>query len=406
MTNTVLLGIRTFIFFICSSILLLFNNLKANDGEFYGGGGGILFPVFNDNVSVKKEVLKISHTKNWRKKRYESDREPLHIEVDYEIYNHGAEQELLIGFESMLGGEHNDVIPDIANFKVNINGLIVPYESKIINDPYALLNNDNGNRLDSIYSKDSSGQPNRYIKYFKALFKHGSNTIHHSYECGFTNTSVGPVYSFEYDLMPAMRWKNRQIDDFTLILDFGNLSHYLVSNMTKLNSNKWTFIGNGKVNTIIDSLYSDGEDSMNYTQYSNIYCKEGKVEYRCKNFKPINNLDIIFANPIESFFISVPNELSYSPDYDDESDDDESDNNRSLKEYFYSIKIDATLAKRIYRNLPFARRGYIFKDKLLSDFYKKHTSWYEPNPKYNGNIKDFTIGEKKIIKKSILLFKK
>ena len=52
MTNTVLLGIRTFIFFICSSILLLFNNLKANDGEFYGGGGGILFPVFNDNVSV------------------------------------------------------------------------------------------------------------------------------------------------------------------------------------------------------------------------------------------------------------------------------------------------------------------------------------------------------------------
>ena len=145
---------------------------------------------------------------------------------------------------------------------------------------------------------------------------------------------------------------------------------------------------------------------MNYTQYSNIYCKEGKVEYRCKNFKPINNLDIIFANPIESFFISVPNELSYSPDYDDESDDDESDNNRSLKEYFYSIKIDATLAKRIYRNLPFARRGYIFKDKLLSDFYKKHTSWYEPNPKYNGNIKDFTIGEKKIIKKSILLFKK
>ena len=399
MITTVLQGIRKFIFFICSSILLLFHNLIANDGDFNGGGGGILFPVFNDNISVRKEVLKISYSDKRKVLGYNSEDNPIHVDIDYEFFNHGQEQEIVIGFEAMLGGEEEDAIPEIANFVVLVNGKKVEHKSKLINDPYAVLNNEKANLIDSLFSKDTNYNPNRYIKYFKAKFKHGINKISHSYDCDYTSDAVGPLYSYSYDLMPAMRWKNRQIDDFTLILDFGDYSHFLIENVTLTDSNKWRFIGNGKVNTIIDTISSYGEDSTYYKQYSNIYCKDGKVEFRCKNFKPINNLSIIFANPINSFINVVPYELSFSPDYDDEYD-----NNLSLKEYFNSIKIDTTLAKRIYRNLPFARRGYIFKDKLLSDFYYKHTSWYEPNPRYNGNIKDFTKGERNIIRGKVLIF--
>lgn len=400
MIHIVLPGIQTFIFFICSSILLLFHNLKANDSDLNGGGGGILFPVFNDNISVRKEILKISYSDKRKVLGYDGEDNPIHVDIEYEFFNHGQEQDIIIGFEAMLGGEEQDDIPEIANFVVLVNGGKVNHKSKLINDPYAVLNNDKANWIDSLYSKDTNYTPNRYIKYFKAYFKHGINKISHSYDCDYTSDAVGPIYSYSYDLMPALRWKNRQIDDFTLILDFGDYSHFLIEYLTKSDGNKWTFTGNGKVNTIIDTISSYGEDSIYYTQYSNIYCKEGKVEFRCKDFKPINNLSIIFANPINSFINVVPYELSLSPDYDDEYD-----NNLLLKEYFNQIRIDTTLAKKIYRNLPFARRGYIFKDKLLSDFYKKHTSWYEPNPKYNGNVIDFSKMEKKIIQKNSLIFR-
>lgn len=396
MLITSISSIRTILYLVSIGLFCLVLNVRSNDSDFYGGGGGILFPVFNDNVSVKKEVLKISHTKKWREKRYESDDLPLHVEIDYEFYNHGGEQELLIGFESMLGGEHQDEIPNIANFKVIVNGLMVHHESKNINDPYSLLNNDNGNRLDSIYSKDSSGQPNRYIKYFKALFKHGLNTISHSYECGFTSVSVGPVYSYEYDLMPAMRWKNRQIDDFTLILDFGDLSHYLVSNMTKMDSNKWTFNGDGKVKVQKNTIYSEGDDSM---YYSVIYCKHGKVIFKSNNFKPISNLHILFANSMNSYMGDVPFELPFTPDYDDQYSD-----GYNLKEKFIESNLDTNVSKRIYRNLPFARRGYIFKDKVIQDYYKTNTLWYTPDPTYKGSTKDFSKYEKDIIKGNSKIF--
>lgn len=91
-----------FIFRIFISFTFCSFCVEGNDGEFYGGGGSSLFPIFNDNVSVRKEVLKISYTKNLTNNKYVSDNLPLHVEIDYEFYNHGNEQELLIGFEVML----------------------------------------------------------------------------------------------------------------------------------------------------------------------------------------------------------------------------------------------------------------------------------------------------------------
>jgi len=392
-----------FIFRIFISFTFCSFCVEGNDGEFYGGGGSSLFPIFNDNVSVRKEVLKISYTKNLTNNKYVSDNLPLHVEIDYEFYNHGDEQELLIGFESMLapteGG--NEVPPDIKDFRVMVNGMNVTYESRIIHDPYAIYNSEKSNKNDSIFSKDSNENedenPNRYIYYFKAVFKQGINRINHSYDCNYvssTNGSYANDLSYSYDLMPAMRWKNRQIDDFTLILDFGDLSHFQVYPLMDSDKDRWKFTGGGKINVEVDSNYSTDEDTNDRTTYLSLFCQQGRVEYKCKNFKPTNDLILFFRTPTPMRF----DMLSFSPEDDgyDES---------SLSEYFKSFNIDNKTARRIYRNLPFARRGYIFKDKLLTDFYKKHTSWYEPNAKYNGNIKNFTTKEKEIINGAIPFLK-
>ena len=90
--------------FICL-LFLVDLSLFGNDSDFYGGGGGVLFPVLNDQISVKREVLKITHRGN---KTWISDvrkENPITVEVDYLFFNHGKSTVLNIGFEAFLGGE-------------------------------------------------------------------------------------------------------------------------------------------------------------------------------------------------------------------------------------------------------------------------------------------------------------
>ena len=50
--------------------------------------------------------------------------------------------------------------------------------------------------------------------------------------------------------------------------------------------------------------------------------------------------------------------------------------------------------RRILKNLPFAYRGYIFKNKELQDYFES-TEWYLPNPEYNGDMEALSTEEKK-----------
>jgi hypothetical protein len=56
------------------------------------------------------------------------------------------------------------------------------------------------------------------------------------------------------------------------------------------------------------------------------------------------------------------------------------------------------LQRKILRNLPFARRGYIFQNQDLNAFYRD-LEWYIPNPNYEPNIEILTESEKKWIEK-------
>ena len=52
--------------------------------------------------------------------------------------------------------------------------------------------------------------------------------------------------------------------------------------------------------------------------------------------------------------------------------------------------------KRILRNLPYANRGYVFKDKTLQAYFNK-LWWYMPDPTWQTSTADFTPHEWRLI---------
>ena len=53
--------------------------------------------------------------------------------------------------------------------------------------------------------------------------------------------------------------------------------------------------------------------------------------------------------------------------------------------------------RRILKNMPFAYRGYIFKNKALQDYFES-TNWYIPNPEYKGEMEALSEVEQKWVK--------
>ena len=56
------------------------------------------------------------------------------------------------------------------------------------------------------------------------------------------------------------------------------------------------------------------------------------------------------------------------------------------------------LNKKILKNLPFARRGYVFKDAQLQQYFQD-LDWYIPNPNYEPDIEIFNEIEKNWVEK-------
>jgi hypothetical protein len=56
------------------------------------------------------------------------------------------------------------------------------------------------------------------------------------------------------------------------------------------------------------------------------------------------------------------------------------------------------LSKRILKNLPFARRGYIFKSSELQSYFEKQP-WYKKDEKYEPVLAELTQKEQAWLKK-------
>ena len=334
----------------------------TNDGAFYMAGNQLV-PINETDISVKKEILYIKKTEEFAE-----------VSVYYEFFNPKDEKEIIVGFEagiplgdagfSPVNGHH----PYMFDFTVSLNGNFLPYQiafvknstytknHKIQNiDPKSLDNDVIGDELDF-----------QYVYHFKAKFKKGKNIVKHTYRYKLSR-GVCYYYDFNYVLTAANRWANKQIDDFTLILDMGDFQTASIRKTFFKNTNEWTFNGIGKITENPD--------------YTNFYIQQGILVFEKKNFVPKGEL-------------SVEEESSYCR---------EAGGNQK---FIFSLGKNRELGdptektpeeKRIIRNLPFARRGYIFKDKTLQDVFKTE-NWYQPNPSYVPEVEALTEEEKQLIK--------
>lgn len=334
----------------------------TNDGAFYMAGNQLV-PINETDISVKKEILYIKKTEEFAE-----------VSVYYEFFNPKDEKEIIVGFEagiplgdagfSPINGHH----PYMFDFTVSLNGNFLPYQiafvknstytknHKIQNiDPKSLDNDIIGDELDF-----------QYVYHFKAKFKKGKNIVKHTYRYKLSR-GVCYYYDFNYVLTAANRWANKQIDDFTLILDMGDFQTVSIRKTFFKNTNEWTFNGIGKITENPD--------------YTNFYIQQGILVFEKKNFVPKGEL-------------SVEEESSYCREAG------------SNQKFIFSLGKNRELGdptektpeeKRIIRNLPFARRGYIFKDKTLQDVFKTE-DWYQPNPSYVPEVEALTEEEKQLIK--------
>jgi hypothetical protein len=325
--------------------------------------GNQLVPINETDISVKKEILYIKKTQEFAE-----------VSVYYEFFNPKDEKEIIVGFEagiplgdagfSPVNGHH----PYMFDFTVSLNGNFLPYQiafvknstytknHKIQNiDPKSLDNDVIGDELDF-----------QYVYHFKAKFKKGKNIVKHTYRYKLSR-GVCYYYDFNYVLTAANRWANKQIDDFTPILDMGGFQTASIRKTFFKNTNEWTFNGIGKITENPD--------------YTNFYIQQGILVFEKKNFVPKGEL-------------SVEEESSYCREAG------------SNQKFIFSLGKNRELGdptektpeeKRIIRNLPFARRGYIFKDKTLQDVFKTE-DWYQPNPSYVPEVEALTEEEKQLIK--------
>lgn len=207
-------------------------NASANDAVFYTSGS-MLVPAQETVIGVSREVLTITI----------GNGERAQVDVSYEFSNPGQAKTLLVAFEAEAPYNADAKLssnghPFIHDFTVTMNGKPLAVHTGIVEasedihpdakpqlkllDPkewqgYGDAPEDKLPYPDNLIynSRENRTAPFAYAYHFDAPFKEGLNTIHHTYSYEMSQR-VGVDYEIYYWLLPAVRWANRQIDDFTL----------------------------------------------------------------------------------------------------------------------------------------------------------------------------------------------
>lgn len=361
----------------------------ANDGVYYASGNQLI-PITETEIKVQKEYLSITRQEN-----------KLLIHVYYEFFNPGEEKTLLVGFEAMSPGGAWDIEeadfkkltthPYIHDFTVTINEQDVPYQvSHVDNSDGNYYTNGKFNEMNDQRALQLAQEsyfmeiPYLFVYHFNATFKKGLNFVEHTYtfdESGY----VGAEYCFDYVLTAANRWANNQIDDFTLDLDLGSHSTFDINESFFDGMEDWVVEGMGRMQEL--------------ERYENkilrFHIQEGNATFHTTDFHPNGELYVerpFFFN--DDFF-----------DYESEDADCKRIVAFEFKDaYTSAIRIfdepkdvhctfSADMVK-IMRNLPFAYRGYVFKTKMLQDYYES-TAWYVADPDYVSDMNGLSESERK-----------
>lgn len=362
-------------------LLALSFTLFANDGSYYVNGNQLI-PIVEANISVKKEILTITRR----------NKEQVEISVYYEFFNPGAPKSLVVGFEAFPPGggadpePKNGQHPNIYDFTVNMNNKSLTYDVAIVRDSTYFEDGNfktlHGAQMEKTLS-EYGWMGMLYVYHFNANFKRGLNIIRHTYICDLSG-SVDFLYSFDYVLTAATRWANKQIDDFTLIVDMGEFQHFFIDDSVFGETPDWKIKGEGTINS--------GKSYINYWAESNekractaFIMRRGQIEYRAMNFAPRDELYIHSYQPLA--FLPMPFDCSESPlPYNITIQSD------------YVIEAADDLSRRILRNLPFARRGYIFSSPELNNYFSNQY-WYTPDPHYKAILSELPTEEQKWVAK-------
>jgi hypothetical protein len=223
-----------------------------------------------------------------------------------------------------------------------------------------------------------------YVYHFRTMFKSGLNIIHHTYVVDLS-TSVEEIYSFQYVLTAADRWANHQIADFTLNIEMGDFQDLSIDNTFFKPPADWQIAGTGK------KIERKSKEEDKEYQMTEFFIRKGSLVFQKKNFKPVGELYIHAYNSYDfSGEASGRRDtvFNYKTDPLPFSIDDQDEISRPGDE----------LSKTVLKNLPFARRGYVFRNPELRAYYYRQ-KWYLPDPAYVPDLKQITIKEQLWLKK-------
>ncbi|MFT4523353.1 MAG: hypothetical protein ACI8ZN_002306 [Bacteroidia bacterium] len=332
--------------------------------------GNHLIPIEESEISIQKEVLSIT--------RIEDDY--LSIDVQYEFFNPGEEKELLVGFEAMSPGGDVNAAPVLgghafmSDFMVELNGAKRSFDIAIVDQKEYFKNKVfDSLRLSEVMKRDNSDQVDfYYVYYFNAKFNKGLNKIHHTYRYKMSS-SVMFLYDFEYILTAANRWANKGIDDFTLKIDMGPFADFGMATSFFTYEHEWSIKGAGKTRY-------EARDSNTYIPSGvNFWIRDGKIEFKKKNFKPAGELFLWSSYP-NWMWADYQDNLDFIPlPFSIEN------------EQFINPPTNAQDSSYL-RNLPFARRGYVFKSQKLQTYFEG-MEWYWPDPNYTAKLESLTLVE-------------
>jgi len=350
--------------------LLSFCSIYANDGAFFAKGNQLI-PISETDIMVKKEILTLKKINN----------QFIEVTVYYEFFNPKEEKNLIVGFEAFSpSGDVNGTPkkgkhPYMKDFTVALNDQILKYEIAYVdNESYVQNGLVQSKKLDDVIKNiDDVNQVDFYYVYhFNAKFKKGLNKIKHTYLYDLSG-SVDYKYDFEYVLTAANRWGNKQIDDFTLNIDMGEFETFDIKKTFFSEKSDWQIKGIGKtenVKGITNTLIEN--DALKF------HVQKGTITYQKKNFKPKGELFVYSINfQSDKSFSTLP--FSY---YQQEQISDPKND----------------FQKKVFKNLAFARRGFVFKNPELKNYYEK-MDWYIPNSEYVPDLEKLHKVEKEWISK-------
>lgn len=342
--------------------LSLVLNVLANDGAFFASGNQLI-PIEESDVEITKEILTIERI----------NRNQVRITVDYTFNNPTDNvKEVLVGFEAKspmgdvngipLNGRH----PYMDNFSVLLNGNTLPYDVSIVETEVYYENGvfHSISEEEAVDGRDFINYADFYYVYhFNAAFEPGINKVLHEYIYQMSS-GVDVVYGIDYVLTAANRWANKQIDDFTLNLELGDYTRYdIFMNFFGI-ENSWT---GARMFSFAppNFMFEEGEEPMR------VYTDTNTVTFHETDFHPEGELSILalrdFSLLLEDAFNAKEQSLPFNVD-----------------DFLSTTQATDDFSYKILRNLPYARRGYMFKTPAIQEYYEG-MPWYLPDPDYQAN---------------------